>query len=435
LIQNRKQDLLLFRKNPHDFTRKRCLTLEHTVGLILSFAATRNANGYDISSQNYFLELSAHLEKEIEPARRQSVSEARSKLKWQAFEYLLAAANLETQRLPAWLLFKGHATRAIDGTSFFTPRTDELLEYFSPRNTRADEGETHYPYGLMVSAINVYTGQPVRAIVDDYRASERKLLKAMIGGFNTGDLSLLDRGLGGAQVYLEYHRHEQFFIHRAKTTGDRVAGYIQEFLASGKKQRRIEITVKDEENGEDVVLCLRLLLGPNDSEGKPIVFVTNLLDKKKYRRAEILALYRKRWSVETHYGRVKNLLNLERFHARTYNGIMQEIFANLLILSLTSIAVTAVIDKDEIDIEVELPSFKNASEVVRRHLLSVVDHRIVGTRPKQLVKQVIAEVRAIIYPIRPGRSFPRVSKQPIKSWNLKKSAKLKAFEEQKNALT
>jgi hypothetical protein len=33
----------------------------------------------------------------------------------------------------------------------------------------------------------------------------------------------------------------------------------------------------------------------------------------------------------------------------------------------------------------------------------------------------------VMYPIRPGRSYPRVSMQPIQSWNLKKSAKLKAF--------
>lgn len=395
--------------------------------------ASRNGNGYDISSQNYFRELGAHLEKDISPARRQGVSDARAKLKWQALEYLLETANLEAKDLPPSLRFKGHITRAIDGSSFFTPRTDELLMYFSPRNTCSEEGETHYPYGQLVTAVNVYTGQPVRAIVDDYRASERAVLKSMIGGFGPGDLSLLDRGLGGAQVYLEFDQHEQHFIHRTKTTGDHVAGYIREFTDSMKEQKIVTIEVKDEETGVNTQIKLRLIRGPDDSEGKPIVLVTNLLNKKRYQRPEILLMYRKRWGVETLYDRVKNLLCLEKFHARSHNGIMQEIFSNLLILSLTAIAVTAVVVKDKIDAKVELPSFKNAAEVIRRHLFSVVDHRIVGVRPKKLIKQILAEVRAIMYPIRPGRSFPRVSMQPIKSWNLKKAAKLRAFAQQRTA--
>ena len=46
----------------------------------------------------------------------------------------------------------------------------------------------------------------------------------------------------------------------------------------------IKLPVKDEETGEETCLKLRLVLGPLDSEGKPIVFVTNLLGKKRYPR-------------------------------------------------------------------------------------------------------------------------------------------------------
>jgi hypothetical protein len=392
--------------------------------------AARNANGYDISSQNYFRSLSVSLDRFIEPVCHQAVSTARSKIGWQAFEFLLHEANIESEGLPDRMKFKGHPTRALDGTSFFTPKTGDLEKHFTPRKTKSEEGETHYPYGLMLAAVNVYTGQPVRAVVEDYRMSERALMKRMIVGFREGDLALLDRGLGGAQVYLEFEQRKQFFIHRTKTSGDRVALYVQKFLKSGNKQKEINIDVLDEESGESVKLPLRIIRGPDDSEGKPIVFVTNLTEKKHYGRRDIIALYRKRWAVETLYDRVKNLLCLQKFHARTYNGVMQEIFANLLILSLTALAVSAVVIQDKMDIEIELPSFKNAVESIRRHLFSVVDHKIDGTKPKKLMKHILSEVRAVKYKIRPNRSYARVSKQPIKSWNLKKSAKLKAFAEQ-----
>lgn len=391
--------------------------------------AARNANGYDISSQNYFRALSSHLEEKIDPARRQAVSEARGKISWEAFEYLLDSANLENENLPGSFRFKGHVTRAWDGSSFFTPRSENLLEHFSVRKTKSDEGETHYPYGLCVSAINVFTGQPVRAVVADYCLSERLLVKQMLPSFSAGDLALLDRGLGGAQVYLEFDRQGQFFIHRAKTSGDRVAGYIQEFLGSGRKQKTVSLAVRDETTGKEVMISLRLILGPIDSDGKIIVFVTNLIDRKRYKRRAIIELYRSRWSVETMYGRMKNLLCLEKFHAQNYNGVMQEIYANLLVLSLAAAAVSAVVDEDDVDTAVELPSFKNATECIRRHLFSVVDHKIEGIRPRKLTRIILEEVRAIMYPIRPGRSYPRVSMQPIKKWNLKKSAKLREFDE------
>jgi hypothetical protein len=84
---------------------------------------------------------------------------------------------------------------------------------------------------------------------------------------------------------------------------------------------------------------------------------------------------------------------------------------------------------------VTLPSFKNAAESIRRHLHGVINARTEGIKPKKLAKRILSEVRAVLYPIQPGRSYPRVSKQPIKSWNLKKSAKIRTFEEGKNALT
>jgi hypothetical protein len=282
----------------------------------MAMTLDRNGNGYDISSQNYFRELGKELNIEVTPARHQAVSVARNKLGFEAFEYLLHASNMETQGLSDRFKFKGHVTRALDGTSFHVPRTDELLKHFSPRKTKSVEGETHYPYGLCVAAINVFTNQPVCAVVGDYRLSERQLLKDIIAKFSVGDLSLLDRGLGGKAIYFEYHHQKQFFIHRAKTTGDKIPGYMKDFLLCGKKEKTILLKMKKTDSKK---MYLRLILGPTDSEGKRIVFVTNLIDPVRYPCSEIIDLYQKRWGVETLYNRVKNLLCLENFHARSYN--------------------------------------------------------------------------------------------------------------------
>jgi hypothetical protein len=163
-----------------------------------------------------------------------------------------------------------------------------------------------------------------------------------------------------------------------------------------------------------------------DSEGKRIVFATNLIGEK-YTRKSLLKLYRERWAVETLYGRMKNLLKIERFHGRNYNGVMQEIFANLLVLSLTALVWSATLCHKKMNPRRRVPSFKNATEVVRRHLFDAIDHRITGRRAKKLAQRIIEQTARVLWKKQPGRSYPRVSMQPIKDWNLAKTKKLRDY--------
>jgi len=393
-------------------------------------SANRNENGYDITAQNYFDELGSHSDSELDPITHQSVSEARAKLKWEAFEYLLGRANREKDFNDEQFTYRGHITRAVDGTSMITPRTEDLLSHFTPRIST--KGEGHYPSLLLVTAINVFTGQVISGKVENHTASERDQLRFMIRHvFNKGDLSLLDRGFPAGWIFLEYKKAEQFYLARLKTTGDRMSVYVRQFLKSKQKSKVITITVMDETTGREVEIKIRLVRGPKDSEGKRIAFATNLIGEK-YSRRSILKLYRERWTVETLYWRVKILLKIERFHSRSYNGVMQEIFANLLVLSLTALIWAATIKKHRLNAKYVVPSFKNAVEVVRRHLFHAIDNKITGTKARVLAKKLILQTGRVLWAKQPGRSYPRVSMQPIKSWNL---AKIKKLEEFKNRRT
>jgi len=388
-------------------------------------AASRNEDGYDITSQNYFERLAEHRGEEIQPVTRQSISEARSKLKWEGFQALLSSANRETAFTQDSLRYKGHITRAVDGTSMIVPRTAELLEYFTPRTSK--KGEGHYPCLLAVTAMNVFTGQPTAARIDDHTASERDGLLSMIRTvFRPGDLSLMDRGLPAGWLFWEFEKAGQYYLSRMKTTGESSAGYVRDFVKSKKKSKVIQIEIVDIDTNEKVNIKVRLVRGPTDSEGKQIVFATNLIGEK-YTRKSLLKLYSQRWAVETLYGRMKNLLKIERFHARNYNGVMQEIFANLLVLSLTALVWSVTICCKDMNPRKTVPNFKNATEVVRRHLFDAIDRRITGRRAKLLAKRMIEQTARVIWKKQPDRSYPRVSMQPIKVWNLAKEKKLADF--------
>ena len=247
--------------------------------------------------------------------------------------------------------------------------------------------------------------------------------------FSRGDLSLLDRGFGGDQVFLHFDEHEQFYLCRMRSSGDRISLYLQSFLASKKKECVIRQNVTQAKTGQETEIRIRLIRGPKDGEGKQIILATNLLETKEYSRRSLLKLYRFRWTVETMYGRVKNLLNLEAFHAKTVNGVLQEIFANLLVISLTALVALGAAAALKLDPDIAVPSFKNAQSVVKRHLLEVIHlhPRLTKRKARRLARNLIAEASRVIWKKQPGRSYPRVSKQPIKKWNLAKNIKLKEF--------
>ena len=117
----------------------------------------------------------------------------------------------------------------------------------------------------------------------------------MLPQFKPDDLFLLDRGLGGMNVYKEIFQQDQFFLHRVISSGPNAPKYVKDFLSSSSKDKVVPVTT--EFDGEEVALCLRLIKGPKDSEEKPIVFVTNLLDDRHYSRLSIISLYRKRWGM------------------------------------------------------------------------------------------------------------------------------------------
>ena len=65
-------------------------------------------------------------------------------------------------------------------------------------------------------------------------------------------------------------------------------------------------------------------------DGTVSVLLTNLVDPRRFPRTAILALYWRRWAVETHYRDEKTLQHIEQFHSRTPDGIRQELFAILI---------------------------------------------------------------------------------------------------------
>lgn len=381
--------------------------------------AEGNRAGYAITAQDFNARRGLDV---ANAAKKQTLSDARQKLRWQGIEFLLHEARRDDLE-ERW---KGHLVRISDGSKIMTPNTADLREHFKIPNTKVGAG--FYPQAWLVTLLNSTTGQPVAATVGCHKDdSERDLMLELLSECKPDDILLLDRGLGGARVYLNCYKRDIHFLHRVKTSGDRIPLYVQDFLASGKNSDLYAVEVKDDD-GQEIFMWVRLVRGPMDSEGKRIVFATSLLDEETYSVASIRELYRRRWAVETAYGRVKNLLNLEKFHAKSYNGVMQEIFANLLVLSLAAIIDNEASRRLKLDRATCTPNFKAVVHVVRRNIALIATiEKLSATEAQAAAEKMIMEAGQVLWTKQPGRSCPRVSKQPIKSHNLCKHKKLAEF--------
>ncbi|MGE0634586.1 MAG: IS4 family transposase [Pseudobdellovibrionaceae bacterium] len=382
-----------FAQSEKSFTRNRKLNLTDLIGLICSFAANRNRSGYDISSQQYF----ARQDLTEATARRSSITEARSKLSFEAFIYLLERLN-EKAPEERW---NGLRVFAVDGSRITLPHAKEVLKKFVANNN------THYPKGLLVCATNVLTGVVRSASISEEYGSERAALIKLSESFRDNDLLLLDRGFEGFETWKSLNERGIKFICRARSAGA-LSHEVREFVESGKKESVVEL------NQNDKALQVRLIRGRNDYKGRPLVLVTNLLDTKKFKTKEIRKTYLKRWKIETSYYRVKELMSLENFHAKTLNGVLQEIWANLFVLSMTLMLAWRASQNLPDQNDRRRINFKNALECVSVNIHFFVRAKIKGIR--RWAKVIMESIKAITFVHQPGRKNARISKQPMSTW-------------------
>ncbi|MGE3759898.1 MAG: IS4 family transposase [Pseudobdellovibrionaceae bacterium] len=421
LFRNCNKDLKKFLTVKTAFSRRRKLTISHVIGQILHTAANQNGTGYAISSQNYGHELKSALLSRFKPVAASTFCEARRKVSYEALEHLLKKANSENTGQLRW---KKHNVRAIDSTKLTLPNSRELNEAFSfPKGGGGAIG--YYPQGVLITAKNILTGQPTAArLVQHMGSKEKEAVLDFAKSFNAGDVCVLDRGFHDMKFWNELTKMELHYVVRYKVG----RGDSEEIARLRKSVRRSLIVTRQIKDGagNTVNIKFRVIRGRRDKEGNLLFVATNLLDEKTYSNKSILKLYNDRWTVETLFDRLKNLSKLENFRARNINGIMQEIFAHLLLLSMTALLAM----KTSVDDQV-FPVFKAVLHILKRHLPWIL-HSKQSKNLARLLRRMWKDSQLLRYKKRPNRSYPRVSKQPSGKWNFAKADKLKKFM-QKNA--
>ena len=425
-----------------NFTRNRKLPLDKIITFVLSIASSGKSKGVDAKSNEFFKNaMRSGLWPNAKAPDRSAVTRARKKVPWEIFEEIHHdAVNLAYEIWPKTpeYTWKGMSVFAIDGSKYDLPATPKLREEFDPKSGLENKGKGHYPQCLVSTAYDVFRRIPIARTVIGYDNCERTQAQLLIPHIPPDGLLIFDRGYPSFDMF-DFLNKKYLGFYLFRSPASQTFGAVGRFIKSKKQEGIITLNPtnsfidKDQENRQErknTTLTLRVIR-LKSHDGKLSVILTNLMDMKKYSRKEIIALYFRRWEVESYYRDEKTFLNVETFHSKTSNGIRQELFAIiimaviariLMVLSMVTSAQTEISkEKKPPDTQKLLdtlpePQFKNAVMTLAAEAAILAPHA--PEDAVKIFKEVLLQIRRIKYyrPLRKRSSKTRITKGRISKW-------------------
>lgn len=371
--------------------------------------------------------------RDAQAVHRSSISKARRKISWEFFKDLFEdAVRLAYNTIPvtANMLWFGMSVYAIDGSQFILPATQNIRETFDPDSGLSTNGKGHFPYCLVSTLYDVFRRMPVARTIVDSKGSEREEAARLLKYLPTKkNLILFDRGYPSFElIHLLTSMKNTAFIFRCYTTS--TFNVITDFADKGLDQGELLMAPTDnfltnipKENRKKIKpIKLRIIRMVSPSDGTVSVLLTNLHNKSKFSSQDIIDLYFKRWEVEVYYRDEKIILDAIKFHSRTVNGVLQEMYA---IAIMSVLARTIIHLSSEFILEGKhMPQFKNTIVA----LSSDVGH-LVSDDPEKaalIFKELIQEISRVVYhrPLMKRQPQPRVNKGPNNKWKYRKRRKI-----------
>jgi hypothetical protein len=410
-VANNKDYKSLFRTTETDFTRKRKLTFEKLSLIIvqlckktLSLELDNFFDQFNISSSCSVAAFSMQ-RKKLNPCFFKSWN----MVLWKNFY------NEYGNQVKRW---RGFRVLGCDGSNITLINKPEMQSYFGGQSNRFSSfvvAKTFYCYDVLNKMILFTQIKP-------YRYGELRMACDLIesGIVEKDMLMIYDRYYSNYRMaaLLHFQEHEIKYVIRVNEN----LNIAKKFISSGKKSTEINMfpslaSIRSlKEYGyivkEDTFIRVRFIK-VKLSTGKIEVLMTNLWEDEGYLAEEFKALYAMRWGVESNIDFQKNILQLESLTGLSPLSVMQDFYATVFVSNLHFLLI------------------KQAQEIIdttmteRKHPMQVNNNTAFGKIKENLISLFISQdpsevlrklnkcfIRAPL-PIRRGRSFARVRKNPM----------------------
>ena len=293
-------------------------------------------------------------------------------------------------------------------------------------------GRGHDPQCLVTTAYDVFRRLPVgRTVCALQDGEEREQAHQLLPLLLPNSVRLFDRGFPSYGCLHDLHQHSRLSLMRCPATSTFPA--VEAFGRSGRAETRLWLTPAETFKRSLTPTQCRTLaplrlraIRLQAPDGTVSVLLSNLVDLRRFPRAAIIALYWRRWAVETHYRDEKTLQHIAQFHSHTPHGIRQELFAILIgsVIARTRTALSVPSESIETAKSLVQPQLKNALMSFARDAALLTpahpEHALV------ILEELLNAIRQVKYykPKHQRPSRPRVNKHSVKKWQADRQKKL-----------
>jgi hypothetical protein len=366
------------RKKPNDFTRNRKLPFWKLCMFLLG-----------IVHECLLVSFRRFGEKIGEPIKmsEQSLSEARNKIRWEAFKELSESVS-EFAYTGSYDRWNGYRVWGLDGTKFALPNYPKLAEVFGD-----EKGSPSARGSILYDVLNytVFDGQIEPLEVDERTLAKRHLAALVERMKISKELVIFDRGYPSEDMIDFCEEKGLYYLMRVRS----------KFNLDVDNQKENDGYVQI---GEHKVRVIKVVLDTGEIE----TLLTNISENFDFKE-----LYFKRWGVEKEYDVLKNTLEIENFSGRTETAIRQDfhihiIASNILAASFWEAQETVDAERnaDECNKYVYIVNTAQAAAAMRDYLILAIIADSDRKR-KRMIKKMHRVMADAVIPLRPDRIVQR----------------------------
>lgn len=352
----------------------------------------------------------------IREVTKGAFTQARAKLKHEAFVELNDNVNETFYNEAPYLVWHGMRLVAGDGTRLLLPKHKSVIEEFGQHGfgPKADGMQSVAIGSFLYDPLNLLT---LDAQIAPYSSDERTLLYKHLEKVKPGDLLLLDRGYPSiALMFLLKAKGIEFCMRMKESWWLQVREFansgMREQIVSFKLPKKDRELLKDyPESFEEEIQCRLVCVELENGEKE--ILCTSLLDSKKITYEDLKELYHFRWNIEEGYKLFKARVEVEYFSGKTAWAVKQDFYAKVFMMSLAA-ALAFPIDEKVKKESKEDPEKIHPQKINRTQSYSMLGNISIGLFIKNKIKPALKAfddiVRRTTEIVRPGRKFPRNKK-------------------------
>lgn len=389
-----------------DFSRDCDLSLRVMLTLILYMVADAGRRGYKCLLDQFWTDCwkCGIVLRSESPVTAAAFCKARKKLPPELIRALLHHAAEQFDRYFGHdFRLKGHRVFAVDGTKTQVTRSDELFDALGWH------AGGYNPQMLVSTMYDVVSKVLHDLTVAPTHSSERGELCEMLDILREGDILTLDRGYPSFRLVTELRRRKIHFVIRLPSST--FAGVVR-FVAEGGADGWVTINPPPGMRLTHVPMDVRVVVLPGE-DGKPVVLMTDL-EETEFTWLEMSNLYHLRWEAEELYKLEKgDYLGQKQYHAKSLDGLKQEVYGVALLISITRAFTAAASEASGTPYRhlYQKTAVLATADFITQLLLKERESEL-----KEIVSYLLARIaRDVVLP-RPGRSYPRRSYRPRPRW-------------------